>query len=166
VPAIIRAIYRYHAVSRGWGDIGYNVLVDRFGRLWEGRYGGLASTVIGAHAGGFNTGTVGIAMLGDYSRADPTEAMIDAVEAFTAWKFSRFDIDPRASTTLTSAGGGTSRYPRGTEVTVPTVFAHRDVGSTDCPGRLGYARLPEIRAGVAQRLADIRSVTGTGTGTG
>ena len=62
----MRSIYRYHAVSRGWGDIGYNVLVDKFGRLWEGRYGGLASTVIGAHAGGFNTYTFGVSMLGNY----------------------------------------------------------------------------------------------------
>jgi hypothetical protein len=65
VPAIMRSIYRYHAVSRGWGDIGYNVIADKFGRLWEGRYGGLASTVIGAHAGGFNTGTFGVSMLGN-----------------------------------------------------------------------------------------------------
>ena len=50
VPAMIRAIYWHHAVSRGWGDIGYHVLVDRFGQVWEGRYGGLESTVIGAHA--------------------------------------------------------------------------------------------------------------------
>src|SRR3712207_4448054 len=56
VPGILRGIYRYHAVSRGWGDIGYNVIADRYGKLWEGRYGGLASTVTGAHAGGFNSG--------------------------------------------------------------------------------------------------------------
>jgi hypothetical protein len=62
---------RYHAVSRGWGDIGYNVIVDKFGRLWEGRYGGLASTVIGAHAGGFNTGTFGVSMLGNYDSSRP-----------------------------------------------------------------------------------------------
>ena len=66
----MRSIYRYHTVSRGWGDIGYNVIVDKFGRLWEGRYGGLASTVIGAHAGGFNTSTFGVSMLGNYDIVD------------------------------------------------------------------------------------------------
>jgi len=70
VPAIMRSIYRYHAVSLGWGDIGYNVIVDKFGRLWEGRYGGLASIVIGAHAGGFNTGTFGVSMMGNYDLVD------------------------------------------------------------------------------------------------
>ena len=64
VPAMLRSIYRYHAVSRGWGDIGYNVLADKFGRLWEGRFGGMASTVVGAHAGGFNSTTFGVSMLG------------------------------------------------------------------------------------------------------
>jgi uncharacterized protein with LGFP repeats len=142
VPAMIRAIYRYHAVSRGWGDIGYNVLVDRFGQVWEGRYGGLESTVVGAHARGFNTGTVGVALLGDYEIADTPAPMIDAAEAFIAWKFSLFRVDPTATTKLTDGGR-----------TVPTIFGHRDVGKTACPGLHGYARLPEIRAAVAERLA-------------
>lgn len=157
VPAMIRAIYRYHAVSRGWGDIGYNVVVDKFGRLWEGRYGGLESTVVGAHAGGFNTGTFGVSMLGNYDQVDMTPPTVDAVAAFIAWKFSLFGLDPRADTTLTSTGGGTSRYSPGVSVTLPTIFAHGDVGHTACPGRYGHARLPEIRAAVAERLAGGRS---------
>ena len=68
---MMRSIYRYHAVSRGWGDIGYNVIVDKFGRRWEGRAGGLASTVVGAHAGGFNSGTFGVSMLGNYESVNP-----------------------------------------------------------------------------------------------
>ncbi|CAN0511539.1 unnamed protein product, partial [Phaeothamnion confervicola] len=36
----IRSIYYYHAVEQGWGDIGYNYLVDRNGTIYEGRYGG------------------------------------------------------------------------------------------------------------------------------
>jgi hypothetical protein len=145
VPAMIRAIYRYHAVSRGWGDIGYNALVDRFGQVWEGRYGGLESTVIGAHARGFNVGTVGVAMLGNYETVDTTAPMIEAAEAFIAWKFALFHVDPTATTQFSS--GGKSK------VKVPTIFGHRDVGRTLCPGRFGYARLSEIRSVVDQRLA-------------
>ncbi|MFW3171959.1 N-acetylmuramoyl-L-alanine amidase [Geodermatophilus sp. CPCC 206100] len=157
VPAMMRSIYRYHTVSLGWGDIGYNVIVDKFGRLWEGRYGGLASTVIGAHAGGFNTGTFGVSMLGNYDAVDTTQPMVDAVSAIIAWKFDLFGVDPRGSTVLTSGGGGTSRYAAGAKVTLPTIFGHRDVGSTACPGRYGYARLGEIRDSVTRRIAASRT---------
>jgi uncharacterized protein with LGFP repeats len=153
VPAIMRSIYRYHAVSLGWGDIGYNVIVDKFGRLWEGRSGGLASTVIGAHAGGFNTGTFGVSMLGNYDLVPVPQVTVAAVSAVIAWKFSLYGVDPVGTTVLTSSGGGTSRYKAGSRVTLPTVFAHRDVGATACPGRYGFARMPEIRDQVAERMA-------------
>ena len=149
VPAMMRSIYRYHTVSLGWGDIGYNVIVDKYGRLWEGRYGGLSSTVMGAHAGGFNTSTFGVSMLGNYDVVPVPQVTVDAVAAVIAWKFSLFGIDPRSTTTLTSSGGGTARYSPGTRVTLPTIFGHKDVGSTACPGRYGYARLGEIRDRVA-----------------
>ncbi len=152
VPAMIRAIYRYHAVSRGWGDIGYHVLVDRFGQVWEGRDGGLESTVIGAHARGYNTGTVGVALLGNFDTVDPPAPMIDAAEDFIAWKFSLFDVDPTA----------TEELPDGDGKDVPTIFGHRDVRSTACPGRYGYAQLSEIRAGVAQRLETARASSSSG----
>jgi uncharacterized protein with LGFP repeats len=153
VPALLRSIYRYHAVSLGWGDIGYNAIVDKFGRRWEGRSGGLASTVVGAHAGGFNTGTFGVSMLGDFDVAQPPQVMVDSVAALIAWKFSLYNVDPRGTTVLTSGGGGTARYAAGTQVTLPTIFGHRDVGSTACPGRYGYATLPGIRDRVAAALS-------------
>ena len=65
VPAILRSIQTYHVRSNGWNDIGYNFLVDAYGRIFEGRAGGIDRPVIGAHTGGFNTGSVGIAVLGD-----------------------------------------------------------------------------------------------------
>jgi hypothetical protein len=153
VPRILRSIYRYHAVSRGWGDIGYHVIADKFGRLWEGRYGGLASTVIGAHAGGFNTGTFGVSMLGNYELVGPTPELIGAVADFLAWKLSLFNVNPGGSVVLTSGGGSTVRYPAGTAVRLPTIFAHRDTGRTACPGQHVYARMQEIRNLVAAKMA-------------
>ncbi|MDQ1663722.1 MAG: hypothetical protein QOJ68_3702, partial [Blastococcus sp.] len=159
VPALMRSIYWYHTVSRGWGDIGYNVIVDKFGRLWEGRYGGLASTVIGAHAGGFNTYTVGVSMLGNYDLVDTPAPMIASVEAFISWKLSLYGVNPLGTVTLTSAGGGTSKYAAGVKVSLPAIFAHRDVGSTACPGRYGYARMNEIRQSVARTYVDVTQVS-------
>ena len=173
VPAIMRSIYAYHTLSLGLGVIGYNVLVDKFGRAWEGRSGGLDSTVIGAHAGGFNTGTFGVSMMGNYDLVDTTPAMIDTVAALIAWKFSLYGVDPRGGTVLTSSGGGTAKYAAGVSVTMPTIFAHRDVGSTACPGRYGYSHMSEIRDKVVNRMnnpalwepVETWLQTGTGNGT-
>lgn len=153
VPGILRSIYQYHSVSRGWGDIGYNVIVDKFGRAWEGRFGGLSSAVVGAHAGGFNTHTFGVSMIGNYDVASPPTEMITTVVNVVAWKLGMYGVNPRGTTTLVSGGGGTSKYPAGTAVTLPTIFAHRDVGSTTCPGQYGYSRMPEIRDRVAYTMA-------------
>ncbi|MDQ4037755.1 MAG: N-acetylmuramoyl-L-alanine amidase [Actinomycetota bacterium] len=154
VPALLRSIYQYHAVSLGWGDIGYNFVADKFGRLWEGRYGGIASTVIGAHAGGFNTYTVGISVIGDYDTAYVSWPALEAIAAVAAWKLSLYGVPPGSRTTLTSSGGGTAKYPAGTSVDLPTVFAHRDVGNTACPGRYLYQYMDWLRARVQELMND------------
>ncbi|WP_432979801.1 FG-GAP-like repeat-containing protein [Dactylosporangium sp. CA-233914] len=155
VPKILRSIYQYQTVSRGWGDIGYNVLVDKFGRLWEGRAGGLARPVVGAQAGGFNTGTAGIAMIGDYRTTTVPPAVVESAAQYTAWKLSLNQaIDPRGTVALTG-GGSTSRYPAGTTVTVPRVFPHRQTNPTECPGARGMDVLPQIRDRAAQLLGDL-----------
>ena len=145
VPRILRAIYHYQAVSRGWGDIGYNVLVDRFGRLWEGRYGGLSRAVIGAHAGGFNRNTAGIAVIGDHRSTPVPPAVVESSARYVAWKLSLGPgVDPRGATTLTG-GGSTSRHPPGTTVTVPRIFPHRLTNHTECPGARGMDPLSALR---------------------
>src|SRR5215212_2407587 len=84
--ALIRADYLYHVRSRGWNDIGYNFLVDRYGRVFEGRYGGITRAVLGAHAGGFNTDSTGVALLGTFTIARPTAPMLAGLERLLAWK--------------------------------------------------------------------------------
>jgi hypothetical protein len=143
VPAMLRAIYRYHAVSNGWGDIGYNVIVDRFGRLWEGRAGGLSRAVQGAHAGGFNYQTAGISMLGDYSTLAVPKPVQEAVAKYAAWKLSLYGGNPTGTTKLT--GGPSTKYPKNTTVTLPVIFPHRMTSATACPGAGGMNALPWIR---------------------
>ena len=69
VPAIIRAIYAYHVNGRGWDDIGYNFLIDRFGRTWEGSYGGIYRAVIGAHTLDHNAYSFVAAAIGNFDVA-------------------------------------------------------------------------------------------------
>jgi putative cell wall-binding protein len=151
--AQVRAVYAFHTRVRGWNDIGYNFLVDRFGRVFEGRRGSITSAVMGAHTGGFNTDSLGVAVLGTFTTQVPSRAALDALAGVLAWKAAQYGIDPRAPITLTSAGGSFTRYPAGTRVRLPALSAHRDVGSTECPGDALYGQLPRLRREVATRLA-------------
>lgn len=146
VPSIMRGIYTYHAVSRGWGDIGYNVLVDRFGRAWQGRAGGVDREIVGAHATGWNSEWFGISVIGDFQQAAPSSAIVDAVAFIIGWKFSLHGVQANSF----------------------TIRGHRDVGQTSCPGDYLYARIPEIRAKAVAWQGDgsdrtlVHDVTGDG----
>ena len=150
--AMVRGIYAYHVKSNGWSDIGYNVLVDRFGRAYEGRAGGIDRNVLGAHAGGFNVDSFGVSLLGDFSTVPPSATTMATLSKVLAWKLGAAYRDPRGKAVLTSAGGGTSKYPKGQRVTLDVVSGHRDVGDTTCPGATTYARLPALRSSVAADL--------------
>ena len=133
VPALLRGIYAYHTQSRGWRDIGYNFLVDRFGRIWEGRYGGVGSPVVGAHTLGYNEVSFAMSAIGNYDTAAPPQAVLDAYARLFAWKLSLYDI---------AADSPRERVKNGW---LPAINGHRDVGSTACPGRYLYAKLPTVR---------------------
>ncbi|WP_235923172.1 N-acetylmuramoyl-L-alanine amidase [Corynebacterium lizhenjunii] len=142
---IVRGIYEYHARTLGWCDIGYNVLVDRFGTIYEGRFGGLDRNVQGAHVGGFNANNWGISMMGNYSTAQPSQAMLDSVAEVAGWRAAVAGIDPAGTTSLRSGGFGGSKYAAGTYYTGPTFMGHGDLHNTECPGRNTLPHWPEIR---------------------
>jgi hypothetical protein len=148
-PAALRAIQLYHVRSNGWNDIGYNVLVDRFGVVYEGRYGGIDRNVVGAHARGFNTGSFGVAVLGDFDDTDLPAAAREALVRVLAWRLDLAHVDPLS--TLNGISSGNERFPPGIPVVLRAVSGHRDTGATACPGDRLYAQLGEI-AGEAARL--------------
>ncbi len=142
---IVRAIYTYHARTLGWCDIGYNALVDKYGQIFEGRAGGLDRPVQGAHAGGFNENTSGIAFMGNHEFEAPTDAAVEAAGSFIGWRARVAGLDPKGHTTMYSEGTEFTPYAQGEAVDLPIVFAHRDVGSTTCPGDAAYALMDRIR---------------------
>ncbi|MBC2641403.1 MULTISPECIES: N-acetylmuramoyl-L-alanine amidase [unclassified Rhodococcus (in: high G+C Gram-positive bacteria)] len=150
---IVRAIYAYHAQTLGWCDIGYNALVDKYGQIFEGRAGGLDRPVQGAHAGGFNENTTGVAMMGDFSTEDPPQVTLDAVGKFLGWKLGKAGLDPLGETTMYSEGTEFTPYAQGEAVDLPVIFAHRDVGNTSCPGDAAYSHMDEIRQIAAANLS-------------
>jgi hypothetical protein len=154
--AEVRSIYYYHAVTRRWGDIGYNFVVDRSGHIYEGRFGG--PDVIGAHVSYWNEKSLGVSVLGCYDNnacsdpMTPTDATLDAIADLSAWAASRRMIDPR---TLRAFDNGYS------SVTNYVLSGHRDFGQTTCPGGNLYAALPQLREMAWSRLPDYDGRFGT-----
>ncbi len=146
-PAIVRAIERYHVLGNGWNDIGYNFLVDRYGQIFEGRYGGIDRNVIGAHTLGFNTGSVGVAVIGTFTKTALPLAAKTSLEQLLAWRLDVAHVDPAGTTSVIS--GGNSKYRAGTVVSAHAISGHRDFYSTDCPGNALYGLLPAITKDVA-----------------
>ena len=154
----IRSIYYYHSVTQDWGDIGYNFLIDKFGTIYEGRYSrdyaGANPTgddatgrgVTAAHTAGWNSGTVGVALLGTLTTHDATPAARDALTRLLAWEASRNGINPEATEAFVNPVSGAT-------ITSPNIAGHRDYAATACPGDTFYPTLPAIRRDVAALIA-------------
>lgn len=141
VPAIIRGIYTYHAQSRGWGDIGYNFLIDKFGRIWEGRAGGIERAIVGGHAAGVNSQTFGLSLMGNYDQATVPSVAMDAMARLIAWKLSLHGVPANGTAVIDGR-------------TMPAVIGHRDVAQTACPGANLYPRLGELRSAARSQQGD------------
>ncbi|MFI0237100.1 FG-GAP-like repeat-containing protein [Streptomyces sp. NPDC016845] len=143
----LRQIQQDH-VSKGYYDLGYNFVVDRCGQIFEGRTGGMDLPVHGAHDYGFNTDTVGISYIGNFEKVKPTKAALDAIARVVAWKFGQYGIKATSNVTLTSNGDlGTdgNKVAKGSTITLPRVFGHKDTNATLCPGVNLYPKLSRIR---------------------
>lgn len=149
--ATMRAIYWYHTVRQNWCDIGYNFVISPDGTIFEGRWARNYASfedhdgetrdgriVTGAHVTGFNSGSIGISLMGNYSQVElPPEARRSLAELL-AWEADRHDLPPKGSHTYRNPETGTTRR-------LPYIAGHRDAGDTECPGNFVYASLPAIR---------------------
>ncbi|MFF4247716.1 N-acetylmuramoyl-L-alanine amidase [Streptomyces sp. NPDC001822] len=147
-PSVLRSIYRYHVKSSGWRDIGYNFAVDKCGNIYEGRAGGVTKAVLGAHTLGFNTNSMGIAVLGTYSSKNPPAAAVTAIAKLTAWKLGLFGRNPKGKVTLVSGGSG--KYKKGAKAKLNVISGHRDGFATECPGNRLYKKLGTARTSSAK----------------
>jgi hypothetical protein len=150
VPGIIRGMYRYHTQTLGWFDLGYNFVVDRFGRAWIGRSGGPNRLVRGAHTLGFNHVSVGIAMIGNLDQRKPWGEAVKALRRLAAWKLDAHDRTATGKVWVRSTGSDS--YDDGQMVRLPAIDGHRDTNDTACPGQRLYDRLPGIRRHTQARM--------------
>jgi hypothetical protein len=147
--AVVLGICRFHRNGNGWFDIGYNLLVDRYGTVYEGRAGGVEQPVIGAQAGGWNSVSTGVAVIGSFSSSRPPLAAQQALTRVLGWKLSLAGVPATGTIARVSSGGDENRWSSGTRVDFSRVSGHRDADSTDCPGGAFYALLPRLRTQTA-----------------
>lgn len=160
----VRGIYYTHAVTNGWGEIGYQLLIDRYGRVFEGVYSdpgqvpvfgpepgadGRPQMVNGAHVGGFNAGNIGVCVLGNTMITPPTAAAVRSLVIVLALLAKATNLDPEGTTGYVNPISGSA-------ATLRTISGHRDwhvanpaAGATECCGDHLYAQLPSIRTRVA-----------------
>lgn len=163
--ATMRAIYQYHVGSRGWCDIGYNFVIGRDGTIYEARWARnyapwethssedvKGNAVSGAHVAGYNSGSVGISLMGNFEVGKVPTSMRESLVELLAWEADRHDLSPKAKHTYRNPDTGTTRN-------LPTIAGHRNAGQTSCPGRKLYKLLPDIRSAVAQRVGTGRPST-------
>ena len=150
-PAIVRGLYGYATQTLKYCDTHYNFFVDRYGQIFEGRYGSIWDPVRAAHTTGMNTGSVGVALIGNFETSGVPSASIEALQRLLTWKLNWHGVDPNLPVDYTTISG-TDRWPAGSTHTLPFIVGHRDPGQTDCPGANLYRLLPAIRAEVARRI--------------
>jgi hypothetical protein len=141
----IRGIYAYHVHSRGFCDIAYNFVVDKWGRAWEGRYGGIDKPVVGGHAMGFNTRSTGIVVLGTYTNKEPGARLLRTLKRLVRWRMDVAHVRPGGRSYMTSAGGSSQKYAEGQTVRLRSVIPHRRTGYTSCPGDALARKIGSIR---------------------
>lgn len=141
----VRNIWYFHTVTRGWGDVGYNFLIDPNGVIYEGRAGG--NGAIGAHFSCRNTNTVGVSLMGDFTATQPSPAALAALKRLLTEVLARNGVSPNV----------VAKHAPST-LDLNTISSHRDGNAaapqitctiTSCPGDQLYSKLTEIRNDVA-----------------
>ena len=152
---VLRATYAWHtSPAKGWPDLCYEFFVDHDGVVWEGRAGALGGPVRADATGGSQGFAQLVCLVGDFTTADPTQAMIDSLIKVLAWLAIRYGIDTAPGATTSFVSRGSQRYASGVPVTTPTIAGHRDMSYTGCPGDQVYFHLDDLRTQVhAQRAA-------------
>jgi hypothetical protein len=106
--------------------------------------------VTGAHVLHYNTGNVGVCLLGFLD--DPTQltqAAQDSLVTVLAYLSVAGQVTPTGTVNYVNAAPGYTNY---TKSGVHGISGHRDWAATDCPGSVFYPLLPGIRTRVAAAL--------------
>lgn len=155
VVRILRGIYAFHTgPDKGWPDVCYNFLIDRFGGVWEGRAGSLSRAVVADATGGSQGFAQLVCLIGDFTSVLPTAEAQASLVRTLAWLADRYAIDTSPGAMTSFVSRGSNRWPRGTTVTTKTIAGHRDMSATACPGDRFY---PVVRDQLQSLVTSVRT---------
>ena len=111
-------IQKVHFKTLKAGDIAYHYIIDRAGRIWQGR------NIIyqGAHAKHNNSHNIGIMCLGNFEIQTPTGLQVASLELLCRSLMQGYDIVPSK------------------------LYGHKELKSTACPGKNLFPYVKKIRA--------------------
>ncbi|MFT7601795.1 MAG: hypothetical protein ACI8TP_004758 [Acidimicrobiales bacterium] len=167
VPGIIRGMYDFHTgPEKGWPDVAYNFLIDRFGGVWEARSGSIAGAVSGDATGGNQGFSQLVSLVGTFTGQLPTEAALESLRATLAWLADRHEIDTSPGATASFTSKGSNRHPLGVAVSTPTINGHRSMSQTSCPGEALFVYVSDgLMSDVTARRNAASAPTSTSTTT-
>ena len=140
--AYIRNIYKFHALTRKRGDIGYNFIIDPWGNIYEGRSWG--EGVVGMHTKYNNTASVGIALIGNFDQQQPTKEQLIALIKLIVALSKKYKIDPLDGDAV-SWHKKINSAPYIQDIQDYPIVGHQDAGYTSCPWKNLDKILPKIR---------------------
>ncbi len=176
--AEVRAIYRYHAVDQGWGDGGYQAIVDKFGNVYELRHGRggdgagsreiLSAGVVGGHDLYHNYGSSGVALLGNavqgtWPMKSASGPMWNALVSYCVFEAGRHFIRPLKPGSITQANDNdtapiaVSDFLRSDDLWangMRNISGHKETNATACPGKPVTSLLDELRNAIHAVVAD------------
>jgi hypothetical protein len=114
----LEIIRKVHLDRMRAGDIGYHYIIDRAGRIWEGRY----LMYQGAHVGGSNNvGNIGVMLLGNFDIQQPSEEQKDTLKKFLVYLKDTHNIKHSQ------------------------IYTHQELKVSRCPGTHLQAYMNELR---------------------
>lgn len=115
----LEAIRASHLNRLNAGDIGYHLIVDRAGRVWQGR----DLRYQGAHVRDHNANNIGIMVLGNFDLQRPTDVQLTTLRRTVGKLMHQYDLATQH------------------------VFTHQEFNVTSCPGKSLQNRMVALRRG-------------------
>jgi hypothetical protein len=81
-------IQNLHMDGRGFADVGYHFMIDSEGIIYEGR----EINIRGAHVQGYNNGSVGIVLMGNFNEDEPSKAQLTSLWKLVDYLGNTYEI--------------------------------------------------------------------------